>query len=305
MKSKELRGGEGGRPVKLLWLSALGCNGSAHSLLNHPYLENFHQRFEWLYHSLLPSTYTLAEIARCPENIRCDVLLIEGTLEEGLQKGGASFADMVEHYGARAEVIVTVGTCSTFGGIFMQGAPGRHGLHYAGRIRHERFGTLEEKTLSLPGCPVQPEVLAGTLEMIAEGMEISRDCFRRPKAYYAYTVHNGCTRNEYFEYKIDDHHYGELEGCMFYDHGCQATYAHGSCNKILWNGVNSKTRVGQPCMGCTEPDFPIRDLWHTRKHMGIPARLPVGIPKRVYLSLAGVAKAFRIERFSKRLMDDE
>jgi hydrogenase small subunit len=187
----------------------------------------------------------------------------------------------------------------------MKGAQGRHGLHYAGKIPHERFSWLKEKTFALPGCPVQPEVLAGTLDMIASGAHVPRDGFRRPKAYYAYTVHNGCTRNEYFEYKIDDHSFGELEGCMFYDHGCQATYAHGSCNKILWNGVNSKTRIGQPCMGCTEADFPITDLWKTRKNMGIPAKLPAGIPKRVYLSLAGVAKAFRIERFCKRLMDEE
>ncbi|MEO1959178.1 MAG: hypothetical protein ABGX23_06460 [Nautiliaceae bacterium] len=31
---------------------------------------------------------------------------------------------------------------------------------------------------------------------------------------------------------------------------------HSSCNKILWNEVNSKTRAGTPCFGCTGPTFP-------------------------------------------------
>jgi hydrogenase small subunit len=37
--------------------------------------------------------------------------------------------------------------------------------------------------------------------------------------------------------------------------------------------------------------------------MGIPAKLPLGVPKRAYLSLTGVAKAFKIERFYKKLME--
>ena len=58
-------------------------------------------------------------------------------------------------------------------------------------------------------------------------------------------------------------------------------------------------------MGCSEPSFPNDNLWQTKKNMGIPSKLPDGIPKRAYLSLAGVAKAFKIERFYRPLMEDE
>jgi len=137
--------------------------------------------------------------------------------------------------------------------------------------------------------------------MIREDLEIKVDNFNRPKEFFSYTVHNGCTRNEYFEYKVDDHIFGKKEGCMFYEHGCQAPYTHGSCNKILWNEVSSKTRVGEPCHGCTEPNFPKENLYETKKNMGIPQYLPLGVPKRAYLTLTGVTKAFKIGRLEDDL----
>ena len=91
---------------------------------------------------------------------------------------------------------------------------------------------------------------------------------------------------------------------MFYDHGCQAPFTHASCNKILWNEVNSKTRVGLPCFGCTEPTFPKANLFTTTKRMGVPENLPLGVGNRVYPTLAGVTKAFKIPRFDKKLLDD-
>ena len=39
---------------------------------------------------------------------------------------------------------------------------------------------------------------------------------------------------------------------LFYEQGCRGPMTHSSCNKILWNEVSSKTRVGMPCIGCTE-----------------------------------------------------
>jgi len=163
---------------------------------------------------------------------------------------------------------------------------------------------LLDKTISISGCPIHPEVLVNTLYSIKKSVTLKLDKYLRPKEFYAYTIHNGCTRNEYFEYKVDKHNFGELEGCMFYDHGCQAPFTHGSCNKILWNEVNSKTRAGVPCMGCTEPSFPRQNLFSTKKNMAIPEHLPVGVNKRVYLTLAGITKAFKIQRLEKKLFDD-
>jgi hydrogenase small subunit len=37
--------------------------------------------------------------------------------------------------------------------------------------------------------------------------------------------------------------------------------------------------------------------------MGIPAKMPLGIPRRAYLTLTGVVKSFKIKRFSEKLLE--
>jgi len=193
-------------------------------------------------------------------------LLIEGALSKDFSRAGVSIEKLVLKYGTIAEHILTLGTCATFGGIFREsGYANSTGLHFEGERKIETY--------------------------------------KRPKEHYAYTVHNGCTRNEYFEYKVDAHNFGSLEGCMFYEHGCKAPYTQASCNKTLCNEVSSKTRVGHLCLGCMEPNFPQDDFFVTKKNMSIPQNLPLGVSKRAYLTLAGVAKAFKIERYIDEVIE--
>jgi hydrogenase small subunit len=288
------------RKVKLLWLSGIACNGNAHSFLNYPYLSQFMDRFEFIYHPIIESKYTLIDIIN--QDLDCDILLIEGAISIEYQKDSTSIYDIIKKYSKNAKKIITVGTCASFGGIFREsGYFEATGLHFDRDKEIDDFQDIKSKTISISGCPIHPEILANTLYSIQKEIQIKLDNLLRPKEFYSYTVHNGCTRNEYFEYKIDNHNFGEREGCMFYEHGCQAPYTHGSCNKILWNEVNSKTRVGLSCMGCSEPTFPKKNLFTTKKNMGIPQELPLGVAKRVYLTLAGVTKAFKIKRLEERL----
>lgn len=289
--------------IRVLWLSAIACNGNTHSFLNYPFIEQFLNDFEFIYHPVLDSDYTLEEIVSSV--VPCDILLIEGAISQGFKRADISVIEIIKNYAPSVEKIVTVGTCATFGGIFREDdVESISGLHFGGEKRLELFKELADKTISLSGCPVHSEVLVNTLYAIKKNVAIKLDNFLRPKEFYAFTVHNGCVRNEYFEYKVDNHQFGELEGCMFYDHGCQAPYTHASCNKILWNEVNSKTRAGLPCFGCTEPNFPKANLFVTKKNMGVPENLPAGVGKRAYLTFAGISKAFKIERLEKKLFDD-
>jgi hydrogenase small subunit len=288
------------KKLKILWLSAISCNGNAHSFLNYPNLGQFLEHFEFVYHPIIDSPYTLEDVIK--KDLECDILLLEGAISPEFKKADEPVINLLDRDAHKAKKIVTVGTCATFGGIFAQNSDSYiTGLHFSGERSTFLFKTLKEKTISISGCPIQPEVLADTLHAIKNSFEIKLDNYLRPKEFFAYTVHNGCTRNEYFEYKVDKHIFGQKEGCMFYDHGCQAPYTNGSCNKILWNGVNSKTRAGLPCMGCTSPTFPQENLFKTKKNMGIPQNLPLGVGKRTYLTLAGVTKAFKIKRLEEDL----
>jgi len=284
--------------MKILWLSAITCNGNSHSFLNYPYLEQFLDNFEFIYHPIIDSLYTLEEVIS--SDIECDILILEGAVSFEFNKIDVLIFDIIDRYSKIVKKIVTVGSCATFGGVFRDGEyKDTTGLHFNKDVSLNRFAYLDKKSISISGCPIHPEVLVGTLYAIKLNKNIPLDKFLRPKEFFAYTVHNGCTRNEYFEYKVDNHKFGKKEGCMFYDHGCQAPYTNGSCNKILWNEVNSKTRAGVPCMGCTQPDFPKRNLFETKKNMGIPQHLPLGVNKRTYLTLAGITKAFNIKRLEE------
>ncbi len=286
--------------MKLLWLSSIACNGNAHSFLNYPNLEQFLKDFEFVYHPLIESAYSLEDIIQ--KDIECDVLLLEGAISPEFKKVDEPIINLINRYGHIAKRIVTIGTCATFGGIFREsGYKFTTGLHFNEEKELFFFNSFKQKTISLSGCPIHPETLVQTLYAIKEEFDFHLDEFLRPKEFFSYTVHNGCIRNEYFEYKIDNHQFGKKEGCMFYEHGCQAPFTRGSCNKILWNEVNSKTRNGEPCHGCTEPDFPRQNLFSTKKNMGIPQFLPLGVSKRAYLTLAGVAKAFKIKRLEEDL----
>ncbi len=286
--------------MKILWLNALSCNGNVHSFLNHPQIEQFLKDFEFIYHPTIEGKYNLRQIAK--ENIACDILLIDGTLEDNLKKYDIDVATIIKKYGKKVKKIITVGTCASFGGIFLNDEESKYGLHYREEIEHDKYKQFKNKTINISGCPIHPETLINTLYNIKKDYSLKLDKYLRPKEFFARTTHNGCTRNEYFEYKIDNHNFGNLEGCMFYDHGCQGPYTNSSCNTILWNEVNSKTRVGQPCMGCTEPSFPKNDLFKTKKNMGLPQTLPLGVPKRAYISFTGVAKAFKINRLMQKLI---
>jgi len=286
--------------LKVLWINAIGCNGNAHSFLNYPHLEQILQNFEFIYHPIIDSDYTLDDIIN--KDIACDILILEGAISPEFKKADEPIINIINKYAKKVSKIITAGTCATFGGIFRQSDYSyTTGLHFDEEKPTFLFSSLKDKTISIPGCPLHPEKLANIMFSIKDEIKIKLDEFNRPLEYFAYTVHNGCIRNEYFEYKISNHEFGAKEGCMFYEHGCQAPYTKGSCNKILWNEVNSKTRAGQPCMGCTEPTFPKTDLFNTKKNMGIPAILPLGVNKRAYLTLAGVTKAFKIPRLEEDL----
>jgi hydrogenase small subunit len=287
---------------KLLWLQSIACNGNAHSFFNHPELFSILSHFELVYHPLLDTKHTLEEVLQM--QLSCDILVLEGSFKEkNFLKAGVELSTVIEFYTQKAKHIITAGTCATFGGVFKEADP-QNITGFAFNIeektkRHERYAS---KLISLPGCPIHPKWLSFVLLMLAKEKPIILDEMFRPQELYGITVHTGCSRNEYFEWKVDTKGFGLKEGCLFYEQGCQGPHTRGSCNKILWNDASSKTIVGTPCFGCTEPDFPKPALYMTRTNMGIPTTMPLGVPRRAYLTATGIAKSFKIKRFEEKII---
>jgi uptake hydrogenase small subunit len=304
----------------LYWLQCGACGGDTWSLANVE-LPNMHELFtlldmEVLYHPSL-SVVSPKEHARLLEAIlageqKLDFLCVEGSVIRG--PGGTGMYDTIRNQPKKdllsklafeAEHVIAVGTCASFGGIGADGDIEATGVQYmrerlGGFLGREFRSKSGSPVVNLPGCPCHGEVLAGTLTTLARGGRISLGDYNSPEEWYGILVHQGCVRNEYHEYRVEEREFGE-KGCLFFYLGCRGPLAHGPCNKLLWNRRSSKTRVGVPCVGCTEPSFPQpHPFFKTQAIADVPIELPDGVDRAHYLAYKGMAAAAAPERLKQR-----
>lgn len=304
----------------LYWLQSGGCGGDSLSLLN---LEspNFiallnYLDIEVLWHPSL-SGISASQHLHVLESIisgeqTLDVLCVEGAVIRG--PGGSGMyetfngkpkKDLVADLAKRAKFVIAAGTCSSFGGITASGEVEATGLQFD----RERSGGFLGKhfvsgsglpVINLSGCPCHCDVVAGTLTALLSGAELPLNEYNSPLNWYGLLVHQGCVRNEYHEYRVEEHDFGE-KGCLFFHMGCRGPLTYGPCNKLLWNRRSSRTYVGVPCSGCTRPDFPVSSpFFETRNIAGIPLELPQGVDRAHYLAYKGMAAAAAPTRLTKR-----
>lgn len=304
----------------LYWLQGGGCGGDTMSLLNaeSPDLADFLELkgIEVLWHPSL-SNAPARDHARLLERIGSgeqplDVLCVEGAVIRGPggtgmfdARDGRPKKDIVAQLARRARFVVAVGTCAGFGGIGSDCETEATGLQFH---RTNPGGFLGEgfragsglPVINIAGCPAHPNAVTGTLAALLSGARLPLDAWNRPINWYGMMVHQGCTRNEYHEYRVEEKGFGE-KGCLFFYMGCRGPLAHGPCNKTLWNRRSSKTRVGVPCFGCTSPDFPQpHPFFETRNIEGVPIELPEGLNRAHYLAYKGMAAAAAPERLKAR-----
>ncbi len=289
----------------IVWFQAITCNGNTHSLLsaNSSRLELFLNSFDLIYHPSLTIDVTLDDILSSNEQI--DFLLIEGAIsnnEKFFSISNDTTKNLLNKLASKSNYIVAVGSCAAYGGVHAKFEQNEDICGITQAIEDKTIKNLKHEIINLNGCPVHPEWILQTLFALKAYGKMAIDKEGRPVELYSTLAHHGCTRNEYFEWKIEGA-FGLKEGCLFYDQGCRGPMTHSSCNKILWNDVSSKTRAGMPCIGCTESDFPRSNMLETKKNIGIPLEVPLGISKRAYLSITGIAKTFTIDRLNKKLME--
>ncbi len=265
--------------INLLWLQAQACSGNTMALVNAegPDLTDFINRYDVnvLYHpSLSPlwgdHVHTLLNDL-ITEKTKLDILVIEGSIPLGPNGTGLynlfadrPIKDIIKELADVSDFVVAIGDCATHGGFpAMDPNPTEAvGLQYLnkhhggllGKDYHSRAGL---PVINLTGCPAHPDWQLQTLMAIAEGLAhfLEFDEYMRPIAFYGTTTHTGCPRNEYYEHKHSVMEYTQ-QGCLFFEKGCRAPYTQSDCNVRLWNRQSSKTRVGSPCMGCTDIGWP-------------------------------------------------
>lgn len=304
----------------LYWLQCGACGGDTMSLLcaDAPdplrALEDLNVRVLW--HPSL-SACSAAENERTVKEIESGetplhILCVEGSVIRGPTgtgmygtHHGRPKKDLLAALAARAEHVVAVGTCASFGGIPASCEVEACGLQF---LREKKGGFLGadwtsgsgQPVINLPGCPCHPTVVLGALSALVRDVPLHLDRLGTPTEWYGMLVHQGCTRNEYHEYRVEEKDFGE-RGCLFFHMGCHGPLAHGPCNKLLWNRRSSKTRAGVPCFGCTKPGFPqATPFFETPNIENLPIELPEGVDRAHYMAYKGMAAAAAPERLIDR-----
>jgi NiFe hydrogenase small subunit HydA len=307
-------------PKTLLWFQSGGCGGDTMALMSaeSPELTEALEFLEIqvLWHPSLSAT-DHRSYGRMIEAVRTgnqplDILCVEGTVIRGpggtgmyATSGGKPKKDLIADLANRAQLVVAVGTCASFGGIGADGEVEATGLQFhksqlGGFLGKDFRSGNGLPVVNLPGCPCHCEIVVGTLAAFAAGENLALSELNTPLQWYGLLVHQGCVRNEYHEYRIEERDFGE-KGCLFFHMGCRAPLTHGSCNKLLWNRRSSKTSVGVPCLGCTQPDFPQpHPFFRSRSIADVPLDLPEGVDRAHYLAYKGMAAAAAPERLKQR-----
>ncbi len=309
--------------LNVVWMQTGACGGESMALLcaDRPSVESLLQQYgvRLLWHPSLTAECGFGQVldAVTSGRERLDVLCIEGSLMTGPNGSGMYDAwkgrakiDIVRELAQLAEHVVAMGTCAAFGGVHAAGVNPTDctGLQFhkglpGGLLDSEWRSRSGQPVVNVAGCPAHPNTMTKVLAMLAEGTPLVLDALNRPAAFFASMVHQGCTRNEYHEYDIEEEALGG-RGCMFFSLGCRGPQTVAPCNTELWNGHSSKTRAGVPCFGCTSPDFPsANDLFVTPKIGAVPKFLPLGVARAKYMAYKNLARAAAPERVVKREME--
>jgi NiFe hydrogenase small subunit HydA len=317
--------------MNLLWLQSGGCGGCTLSWLGSEMGPLFatlrDEQLDILWHpSLSEATGAEAQelLRACATGMTAvDILCIEGSMLRG-PKGSGRFhllagtgiptVDWVRQLAQRARHVVAVGTCAAFGGVTAAGNNPTEacGLQYEGEHKGGLLGADFLDATGLPviniaGCPTHPDWVTETLIALNRGELKASDLdpLGRPRFYADHLVHQGCARNEYYEFKASAEHPTE-QGCLMENLGCKGTQAHADCNLRPWNGSGSCLTGGYACIRCTEPGFeePGHPFAETPKVAGIPIGLPADMPKAWFVALAALSKSATPERVRENARAD-
>jgi hydrogenase small subunit len=194
------------------------------------------------------------------------ILIVEGSIPIGSDGHfchigkDLSMIDALGVFSAHASQIVAVGTCASYGGIPAAGPNPTGAMGVTDALNH--IGQ-PKGVINIPGCPIHPDWLVGTLISALTGKAINLDGKGRPLAYYGKKIHDtgNCPYKGGHEVKT----LGE-KGCLK-EMGCKGPKTYADCFSRKWNsgqvgenGVNWCIEAGSPCIGCTEPQFPDGDF---------------------------------------------
>jgi hydrogenase small subunit len=244
----------------VLWLQGQSCSGCSVSLLDSEAVAPVKLLTRYIslgFHQTLSAATGGQAVAVVNKIISQGgyILIVEGAVPAQMPLactfGGEPFAEQLARAARSAKVVLTVGTCSSYGGV-----PAAEN-NPTGAVNVPAFlksRGLNPAVIRLPGCPVHPDWLVGTVVHALKFGLPPMDGLGRPLAYFSKSMHEQCPLFNDYERGHFARTFGE-DGCLF-KLGCAGPITNTDCNIRGWNGgVNSCIRAGAPCIGCGGENF--------------------------------------------------
>ena len=266
--------------VPVVWLQAAGCSGCTIAFLD--MVENevdtvytvenlLMNKIELKYHSTL-MTAAATECMDMLNNESSDsgyILVVEGgipTAENGAycvigEKDGNPLTAMqaLKDFAANASRIISIGTCSAF-----KGVSGAGDNITEVKAVDEILTNYSSKIINLPGCPVHPYIIGGTIAKLLAGEALTLDSKKRPIELYGSTNLHAKTPVSCPLRGQQSSKATTLGACgkCFENMGCRGRDSETkvTCYTKLWGTTWTDKHgcfgAGSMCIGCSNPSFP-------------------------------------------------
>jgi quinone-reactive Ni/Fe-hydrogenase small subunit len=253
--------------VPIIWLELADCSGNSEAFIKtaHPSLEDL--IFDYIsldYHELLMSSAGDQSESVLEHLITHQkgnyVLMVEGAIPLGIDgkflrigQNGETGIELLKKCAEDAALIISVGACAFDGGV-VAAAPNPTGAVGVS----EALG--RDDVINLPGCPVNPINIVGTLLSYMMFEELPPlDKFNRPLWAYEGRIHDNCERRGHYELGEFVKEWGDegaKKGWCLFEMGCKGPYANANCPTMKFNlGTSWPVQGGHGCMGCVETKF--------------------------------------------------
>jgi len=244
----------------VLWLQGQCCSGCSVSLLDSEAITPYKLLTRYIslgFHQTLSAATgnQAVEAVNKIASLGGYILIVEGSVPDKMPLacmfGEEPFAEQLARAARNAKAVLTVGSCSSYGGVPAAENNPTGAIAVPAFLKNRHIDT---PVIRVPGCPIHPDWLVGTVVHALKFGLPPMDGLGRPLAYFSKSMHEQCPRFNHYELQNFAKTFGE-EGCLF-KLGCAGPITYTDCNIRSWNGgVNSCIRAGAPCIGCGGESF--------------------------------------------------
>ncbi len=248
--------------IPIIWLELADCSGNSEGFIKNvnPSVEDLILDYISLdYHELLMAASGDNSENALNSVIENDqyILMVEGAIPLGLEgkflrigPKGETGADLLKRVAKGAMAVFAIGSCALDGGV-VAAAPNPTGA----------VGVSEaldrDDIINLPGCPVNPINIVGTLLHFLMFDELPKlDAKNRPEWAYSYRIHDNCERRGHYDMDEFVEEWGDegaKKGWCLFHMGCKGPYADLNCPLVKFNeGTSWPVQAGHGCIACGE-----------------------------------------------------